>query len=588
MKRFLLGLAVFAVASSVAVAASRTWTSSNGRFTTQAELINFQDGKAHLKKADGNVIQVALGALCDQDREFVKQQYPGVQEEHFRPGVEYRDWKSVDGKYTLAAEFLAYVDGRVQMRKADGSELAVALNKLSPDDQRFVREELKRLREEEKDAEKETEQRGDDKIEGPQSVEMKLVRLDPPKGRARVKSANKNRVPVEFYLRLTNPVNFFMQLGTRGGGREESEFRRCVRKEPAYNAPVPFRGVAQLGDHEYPFALDCDGRRATGYNKLYFDLNHNGDLTDDKPVLTSDVNAQRAAVLSQFPRIDLEVETQGKSMPYSFILNSVARLGPEPSVTVSLYSAAIRDGFITQGRKKTHLVLVDDNSNGRFDDVASLGMTGRERTGLVPGDLLLLNPDTRNMLSENATMGRDRHFVSKTVCLGKDFYRMEVSPSGDSLKLTPTELAFGYVTNPSPAYRAVVSSKEHGVTIIGGSKDQKIPLLDGEWKLASYTIATDFGGRAKTSITASMPPEQGAVAVQKAETAKLAFGAPFHAVVTAYRESSNKIHLSLDIIGSAGERCTSFYVNGGRPPEPVFVIKDTQGKTVQQGRFEYG
>jgi hypothetical protein len=243
----------------------------------------------------------------------------------------------------------------------------------------------------EKEAEKERAESGDDKIEGPQAVDMTLVRLDPPKGRARAKSAAKNRVPVEFYLRMTTPLNFFMQLGPRGSGREESEFRRCVRKEPGYVAPVPFRGVAQLGDHEYPFALDCDGRRASGYNKLYFDLNHNGDLTDDKPVAASDVTSQSVAVLSQFPRIDMEIETQGKSSPYSFMLNAAARLGPDPSVTVSLYSAAIRDGFIPQGRNKTHVVLVDGNSNGRFDDVASLagtgGMTGRGRSGLVQGDL---------------------------------------------------------------------------------------------------------------------------------------------------------------------------------------------------------
>ena len=474
------------------------------------------------------------------------------------------------------------------MRKADGSELAVALNRLSTDDQRFVRDELKRLRDEEREAEKEDRERGDDKIEGPQSIAMKLVRLDPPRTRSKAKGGAKGRVPADFYLRLINPAHYFAQLGNRGGSREESEFRRAVRKEPAYTAAMPFRGVAQLGEQQYAFALDGDGRRAGAFSKLYFDVNRNGDLTDDKPVAAIDVNSQAGAVLTQFPRVDLDIDVGGRSTPYAFLISAATRLGPEPSVTVSLYSAAIRDGYITEGRKKTHLVLVDDNSNGRFDDVASLGSTGRRPAGLLPGDLLLLNPDTRNMLSDNATMGRDRHFVSKTVCIGKTFYRMEVAPAGETLKLTPTELAFGYVSNPSPAYRAVVSSREHGVTIVGGAKDQKIPLLEGEWKLASYTIATDFGGRAKTSITATLPYDQGSVTVEKGKTVPLAFGAPFRAVVSAHRESSSRVYLSLDILGSAGERCTGFYVNGGRPPEPVFVVKDAQGKTVQQGRFEYG
>jgi hypothetical protein len=592
MRRWAPLVLVFAFAASMAYAAPRTWTSSNGRFRIDAELLDFKDGKACLRRADGGLVEVPLVSLCDDDRAFVKRQYPGVEEEQFRPGVEYRQWKSKGGNFSLAAEFVAVAEGRVQLRKADGTELAVELAKLSIEDQRWVRDELRRQREEDQEAaagaagaaKKAVEEVG--KLDQ-QTVSMKLVRLDPPKGRGRSKG-KKTGVPAEFFLRLTEPLSFYMQLGGRGM-RSDEGFRGTVRKEPSYAAPAPFRGVAGLGGYEYAFALDSDGKQAAAYNKLYFDANHNGDLTDDKPIAAAETNAPPGGGMmqSQFPRVDVSLG-DSSSPDYSFLLGTLCRsaLG-EAYASVSIYSAAIREGYITQGRRKTHLVLVDHNSNGRFNDPISLRSNmGRLRP--ESGDLLLINPDTRDTLAGDATAGRDRCFVSKTVCIGKDFYQLEVSPSGDTLKLTPTELALGYVNNPSPAYRAMVYSDTYGAMMIGGMKDQKIPLPEGEWRVASYTIdATGFAGRARTAVSASFRGESPATSVQKGQTAKLAFGAPFRGLVSGNR-TNNGVSLSLSIVGAAGEYCTSFYVNGSRPPAPLFVIKDRSGKTVHQGRFEWG
>jgi hypothetical protein len=589
MGRAMLWVAFLLGAVSLAVAAPRTWTSSNGRFTVEAELLDFKDGQASLKKADGGMLNVPLVALCDEDRAFIKRQFPGVEEEQFRPGVEYRQWKSKGGTFTLTAEYVACADGRVQLRKADGTELAVDLVKLSLDDQRWVREELRRLHEEDQEASTAKKPAEDVEQLGEQSIAMKLVRLEPPKSRGRSKGG-KNKVPSEFFLRLTEPLSFYMQMGGRGDRSHEGEFRSLVRKEPSYTAPQPFRGVARFGGSEYALALDADSKQAGGYNRLYFDANHNGDLTDDKPVSAIELNAPAGTGMaqSQFPRVDVQANDASGPAEYSFLLGTLSRstMG-EAYTTVSLYSAAIREGYVTQGRKRTRLVLVDHNSNGRFNDAVSLRRMGNR---IVPesGDLLLVNPDTKDTLSGDATMGRDRCFVSKTVCIGKDFYRMEVSPAGDTVKLAPTELAIGHVTNSNPAYRAVVYSDTFGVMTIGGTKDQKIPLPEGEWRLASYTIdATGFAGRARTAVTASFRGESAAVTVRKGETARLGFGAPFRAAVDASRQGT-RVYLSLSILGAAGERCTSFYVNGGRPPEPLFVIKDKAGKVIHQGRFEYG
>ena len=154
MKRSVAALVVVALLWSVAGAATRTWTSRNGKFTTEAELLDFKDGNAQLKMADGEVIEVPLAALSEKDRQYVKGQFPGVEEGHFRPGAEYREWKSKDGQFTTLAEFLGYADGKVHLRKMDGEEVFAPAGELSSTDRRWLIRELRRLREEqEADAE---------------------------------------------------------------------------------------------------------------------------------------------------------------------------------------------------------------------------------------------------------------------------------------------------------------------------------------------------------------------------------------------------------------------------------------------------
>lgn len=587
-KRLLAVALVLAAAASVSPAASRTWTSSNGRFSAEAELVDFKDGMAQLKKGDGGVIDVPLISLSLEDRKYVKQQFPGIQEEDFRPGAEYRQWKSRNGKFSTLAEFLGYSDGCVQLRKPDGSEVSVEKKLLSAADARWLADELRRLHDEEKqqDADaKSAEKAGAADLTGQlaaQDIPLKLVRLDQPGGKRR----GKGGVPAEYVFRLIAPQQFYLQLG-KGGGPAQSDFQGLVKKEPSYNAPLPFRGAARLGSRQYCFALDATGPQAGGYNRLYFDSNGNGDLTDDKPITATTVNCPNPGMAqSQFPRVDIDVEADGKSFEYSFLLSVICRQSPiDAYASVSLYAAALREGSITQGTKRTKLLLLDHNSNGRFDDTISLQNDG----GATEGDLLLVNPNPKNKFSADATMGGDRNFVSKTVCLGKNFYHMEIPAAGDSLKLTPTKLSLGSVANPSPAYRAVLFCEDYGVLMLAGAKDQKIPLPAGAWQVINYTIdASGFAGGKGTAVAARFGANPSTVTVADGETATLPFGAPFHAVVTARRADAGKVALSLSIVGAAGEHCTSFYVNGSRPPRPRFIIQDKNGKAVHQGNFEYG
>lgn len=52
-------------------ASARKWTSSDGKFSTEAELVEYADGKVTLQKADDQRITVPLAKLSPADRRFV-------------------------------------------------------------------------------------------------------------------------------------------------------------------------------------------------------------------------------------------------------------------------------------------------------------------------------------------------------------------------------------------------------------------------------------------------------------------------------------------------------------------------------------
>jgi hypothetical protein len=589
IKRLPLFIVIFSLvlAGFILPAAARTWKSSSGRFSVEAELIDFKEGKAQLKKADGTLIEVPLVSLSEEDRRFVKGRFPGVQEEKLTPGAEYREWSSKSGKFSAIAEFLGVEEGKVQLRKPDGSEISVDKKLLSPADQGWIASELKRQREEEKEN-KSAPNTADEEVAGKieaQEVPMKLVRMDPPKGKGR----GKANVPVSYIFTLTEPQQVYFKLGSAAGksdGKGESasqaEFARIITHEPVYHSANPLRGVVQFGDHRYGFAIDSAGGKVAGYNRLYFDFNGNGDLTDDKPVAAVSSGAQSGGMaITQFPRIDVKVDAGGKSYEASFLPSVISRQTPGDSyATATFYAASVREGHIERGSKHINLLLVDHNSNGRFDDAVSVRSNG----DALEGDLLLVNPKAKKRVSSDAELDRDRNFINKTVCIGKEFYRIELPASGETLKLTPAKISLGSVSNSSPAFRAVLFCEDYGVIAIGRAKDSKIPLPEGAWKVLRYSIEGGNG----TIVSALFGSESPPVTVAKGATARLPFGAPFHAAVTAARTSPQQVALSLSILGVGGERCTSLTIQGKKPPNPLFVIKDKNDKVVRQGVFEFG
>ncbi len=71
-------VAVLVLASCTSMASGRKWTDSTGKYTIEAEFVDFKHGKVQLEKTGGSIVSLPIERLSEADREFVKLQ-PGAQ-----------------------------------------------------------------------------------------------------------------------------------------------------------------------------------------------------------------------------------------------------------------------------------------------------------------------------------------------------------------------------------------------------------------------------------------------------------------------------------------------------------------------------
>ena len=226
---------------------------------------------------------------------------------------------------------------------------------------------------------------------------------------------------------------------------------KCLRADRQEGTEVrrahPFRGVAKLGSQQFAFALDyvpaksdanqekLDLKKATpgakkaessspsdklkgtiakamtpsaimlkpsSYNRLYFDFNHNGDLTDDKVIEAIDSGMRIPGGASytqfQFPRVDVTIDVAG-TKGRLLLLPQRIRI---QRISVQLYERHAQHGRMPRrphhaGGKETSRRLARlqqqwafrRRNQGLQNDSPRL-----RRSYPEPGDMLLLDPET--------------------------------------------------------------------------------------------------------------------------------------------------------------------------------------------------
>ncbi len=473
-----------------------------------------------------------------------------------------------------------------------------------------------------------------------QHCKLEAVRLEPL--RPGVMTA-----PIDWQYRNVSPQSFLWQ---KNDGQttyramidfvkgDLKAFKDLVTKEPKYVAKDPLRGVAKLGSKQYAFVLDQKSEKSKGYDRLYFDRNANGDLTDDKPIDAETPKGASPAPVNmnypqiEFPRVDLAIDVDGKKVDYSFFFRIVA-YGDEKHHYAygSLSSAVYRRGEITLDGKKRQIVLLDRNSNGRFDDLTSSQEDVRGDEGQLVvryGDVLLIDPE-----KPSTYPNPNQQFLCKVNLLGGKYYELKVSPAGDELTCTPVTVAVGKIVSPYESCPVDLAG-DQGYFSLTLEKSRPAEIPAGRWRLVSYTIMirdwkepaksktnkTDkkakseaggnaslvevlgqalFGWKAASpeprstfcSVSAQGTKSGKPIDVTAGQTTTLKFGPPYKTLVKAAAAPGTGVaQLSLSLIGADNEVVSNLVVRGGRPDKPKLTITDPKDKDkiVAKGDFEYG
>jgi hypothetical protein len=413
----------------------------------------------------------------------------------------------------------------------------------------------------------------------------------------------------DFLYRMTYSQSYWQQRDQQVRRGEGPFYEEIVKKEPAFHLEKPFKNVAQLGSVRFPFAFDSTDLARGGFDILYWDSNRNGDLTDETPIKAEPIREgdyyADSYIRRNFPPLTFPVEIENATFEYACTFGIHCQFDSRTHqllyMSASLQSGCYREGEIVAGGKKHRLVVLDFNSDGRFDNRAQSvqyrsGPNAPEYIGISDGDMLLIDPDLKNTESFSYdSIGRDdRQPLARLLPIEGKFYELKVSPSGDTVTLTPYTGEMGLLSNPNPKFRALVVHPELGVVKATGGAQQGAPVPAGTWKMVEYVIAIppSEGAGGSTYIQANAPGNYPEVEVRAGKIAKLPFGPPYHGETYLGRvrnENQGRMaSLQMQLMGSMGETCNNVVIDGKRPEPPSFVIATSRGKIVERGQFEYG
>ena len=182
------------------------------------------------------------------------------------------------------------------------------------------------------------------------------------------------------------------------------EFASQVKKEPKYKTSDPIQGVLKLGDDSYLVALDASDFPDSGYDRLYLDKNGNKDLTDDGMVEAAPQKNRYGGNYRnrQFADLKMSLRSGGKEIDYFLSGRVYSNADSDEKFSyagASFRARTYRESLITLAGKEHRIAILDYNSNGRFDDKATVNEqinSGDGRLWPTSGDMLVVDPDFEN------------------------------------------------------------------------------------------------------------------------------------------------------------------------------------------------
>ena len=224
-------------------------------------------------------------------------------------------------------------------------------------------------------------------------------------------------------------VNYYRPIRITLSDRPSEE----LNEEPEYRARKPLYGTMRLGDGEDRFITIVVDEREGGAERVYIDRNNDEDLTNDGEGAWS-ASSPSSLRLSNV-RIDVDYTTG--QMPYAF---TFYRFKTRLRDIVFCYRDSARQGEIVSGGETYKIAVLDENADGRFDDLDN-------------GTLLIdLNQDGELIGRSDSA---ERHELGKPFNVhGKVWSIDTMSANGSTMVLKPSTAEAEMRTYLEPGYPA--------------------------------------------------------------------------------------------------------------------------------------
>ncbi|HOW65637.1 MAG TPA: hypothetical protein P5186_10435 [Candidatus Paceibacterota bacterium] len=404
-----------------------------------------------------------------------------------------------------------------------------------------------------------------------------------------------------------------------------------VKKAPKAVSASPLYGRMDNAKSErLLFFLDESQGTGKGYDRLVADLNGNGDLTDD-PVFSKLKEGPQEQnedyEQANFGPVELpESKSQGIWRPrfyadmYLYNKRELKSASTEERHIgqIRIMTASLLETTVEVNGIKQKFGVVDGNCNFSLPDPATVTTIHRRPNDpgswyLMPGDFYVRDMNGSGIYDRTATESDAQIFSSVVYFKGKPFFA-RLSQDLKGIRFEPYTGATGQIS-VKEGVDSIILGWQGGAGAWDGLTpdiiEGKAEVPAGAYRISSFTLTGKKTASDWIKTTSRELPEK-SYAVATGKIVRLDVGCPLVVEVSANKEIDNQgresslmgaarslfgggsskatiLRLDVVVLGAAGERYSGFFGSaGGYVPPPRFEIKDSTGKELASGNFEYG
>jgi hypothetical protein len=305
-------------------------------------------------------------------------------------------------------------------------------------------------------------------------------------------------------------------------------------------------------------ALDSS-EKGKSYDRLFIDSNGDGNLKDETAVMASRKEANRSSFGPV--KVLFEVENEPAAYHLNFEFSSYNKRN-----TLSVTSGAWYEGDITIGSQIKHLVLIDQNANGTFNDTSGN-----------------INKCDRILIGLNDKL--QTHYAGKEIIIDAAIYKTNIAKDGSFIELNSMEnITYGTIRLPETINRLSVKQGDRLFTVKPDNGISQLPT--GKYRIQLWkTELKDKKGNNWLLIGQDFS-SKGDFDVKDNNEVTLSIGEPVTCNLQI-KKSGSTYTFNQVLTGRLGENI-KMTCNGSQPDAPMLNIKNADGSYDRMYRFQYG